>query len=62
MEKLPALKEGRIRAEVLKHLVRIEAELKIIPEKQYLELAGLLQEISKMINGWIKYMQESPQR
>lgn len=35
-------------------------ELGIIEQKKYLELELDLQEISKMANGWIKYLQENP--
>lgn len=31
-------------------------DLKIIEDKKYLELELALQEISKMTNGWIKYL------
>jgi len=56
------LEEVRISLEVLKHLIRIEYELKIIPEKTYIEIASLLIETSKMTNGWIKYIMQNPAR
>ena len=31
-------------------------EINIISDKKYIELESQLQEISKMINGWIKYV------
>lgn len=54
------LRKARLRVEVLKHLIRTEYELKILSEKNYLFAASFLQEISKMVNGWIKYIQENP--
>ena len=54
--KLPILNSARIKIEVLKRLVRIAYELKIIENKKYLRLELDLQEISKMTNGWIKYL------
>ena len=32
-------------------------ELKIIHNEKYIELEADLQEISKMTNGWIKYLE-----
>jgi len=55
--KLPTLKSVRIKIEVLKRLIRLSNQLHIIKNKKYIELTSDLQEISKMINGWIKYIQ-----
>lgn len=60
LEKLQYLKEVRLKTEVLKHLIRTEYELKIIPEKQYLLLAENLQNISMMANGWMKSITQNP--
>lgn len=54
--KLGYLKPARIKIEILKRLVRNCLELKIIEDKNYLLLETQLQEISKMVNGWIKYL------
>jgi hypothetical protein len=43
--------------ETLKQLVRLTSDLEIIDMKKYLTLESELQEISKMTNGWIKYLQ-----
>jgi len=56
INKFPILNSARIKIEVLKRLFRIVRELKIIEDKKYLELEYDLQEISKMTNGWIKYL------
>jgi four helix bundle protein len=50
------LNSARIKIETLKRLIRITNELKIVENKKYIELESELQEISKMINGWIKYL------
>ena len=55
-EKLPSLRKLRTQIEVFKRLIRIEHELKIIPDKHYFEVEGILVEISMMTNGWIKYV------
>jgi len=46
--------------EKLKHLTRLEYQLKIISEKLYIQTQSALVEISKMINGWIKYLTQNP--
>lgn len=56
--KLLILKSVRMKIEVLKRLIRILNELKILKYKKYLELTIDLQEISKMTNGWIKYLKQ----
>ena len=50
------LESARVEIEVLKRLVRIAYELKIIESGIYLQLESNLQEISKMTNGWIRYL------
>lgn len=55
-DKLLLLNSARIKIEVLKRLIRIAYELNIIGNKNYINLESDLQEISKMINGWIKYL------
>ncbi|MFH1145606.1 MAG: four helix bundle protein [bacterium] len=47
----------RIKLEVVKRLLREMNELKIIQDKHYLHLTYDVIEISKMTNGWIKYLQ-----
>ena len=54
--KFPLLNSARIRVEILKRLFRIGSELEIIELERYIQLELRLQEISKIINGWIKYI------
>ena len=56
IKKLPILNSARIKIEVLKRLIRVVYELNIIAKEKYIDLEYDLQEISKMINGWIKYL------
>lgn len=42
--------------ELLKLLIRLSYDVKILKEQQYLTLQSYLQEIGKMIGGWIKYL------
>ena len=55
-DKFNTLNSARIKIETLKRLIRITQELKIIENKKYIILESNLQEISKMLNGWIKYL------
>ncbi len=59
--KLTILNSARIKIEVLKRLFRVAYELNIIENKKYIDIELDLQEISKMTNGWIKYLKENPQ-
>lgn len=54
--KLPLLSTARIKTEILKRLIRNAFDLKIIQNKTYIKLESDLQEISKMINGWMGYI------
>ncbi len=56
IDKLSLLKPARIKIEILKRLFRIAYDLKIIESKKYISIELGLQEISKMANGWIKYL------
>jgi len=58
--KLVLLNSSRIKIEVLKRLFRIMYESEVIEKKKYVELEFDLIEISKMTNGWIKYLKENP--
>lgn len=54
--KLNSLNPARIKIESLKILFRVAYEIGIIEQKKYIELELDLQELSKMVNGWIKYL------
>ena len=54
--KLQALNSSKIKIEILKRLLRVANELDIVQKNKYIELEIDLQEISKMANGWIKYI------
>lgn len=60
INKLPILERTRIKIETIKQLVRLSNEGKIIEEKAYLDQQNQLQEISRMLNGWIRYTQKEP--
>ncbi|MEK7154422.1 MAG: four helix bundle protein [Patescibacteria group bacterium] len=56
--KLTYLFSARIKIEVVKRLIRLASELEIIKSDKYIEFESDLQEISKMTNGWIRYLQQ----
>ncbi len=55
-DKLILLNPARIKIEILKRLFRVACDLKVIENKKYINIELALQEISKMANGWIKYL------
>lgn len=57
-EKTKTVKSFRIKLEVLKRMIRNSFELKIINEEKYIDFFENLEEISKMTNGWIKYLKQ----
>lgn len=52
--KLPALQKTSIKLDFLKILIRLAKDLKILDYKKYLILESRIQEIGKMLGGWIK--------
>jgi hypothetical protein len=54
--KIPFLEKIRAAAEIEKHLIRTAWNVHVLAEKDYADLAVMLVEISKMTNGWIKYV------
>lgn len=55
-EKLTTLERLRLKLEVSKQLIRTAYELHIFDEKAYIGSQERLQEISKMTNGWMRYL------
>ena len=53
-EKPPILKQASLKLDLLKVLFRLGKDLKILDNKKYLVLEGYLQEIGRMLGGWIK--------
>lgn len=58
INKLPFLNSARIKIETLKRFFRVAYELNIINQKLYIDMELDLQELSKMTNGWIKYLRQ----
>lgn len=54
--KLNSLESANIKFEILKVLIRFANKQKIITNNDYLKNQEALQEIGRMIGGWIKYV------
>lgn len=54
IEKLPVLQKASIKLDLTKVLIRLCKDLKILDNKKYLTLESELQEIGRMLGGWIK--------
>lgn len=52
--KLLILQKMSVKLDLLKILVRLSKDTQAISDKNYLKLQGYLQEIGKMLGGWIK--------
>lgn len=56
-EKLPILRQAGIKVDLLKVLFKLGKDIKVIEIKKYQELEQNVEEIGKMIGGWIKTTQ-----
>ena len=53
-ERLSILHQMSLKLDLLKVFIRLAKESKTIPLKKYVIIQSMLQEIGKMIGGWIK--------
>lgn len=53
-EKLPVLRKASTKIDILKVLFKLGLDLKIIENKKYQILKANLEEVGKMLGGWIK--------
>jgi len=58
-QKIEKLKANSSELDNIKILVRLTRSLEIIDEKQYINLENKLQEIGRMLGGWIKWLNKS---
>ena len=58
-EKYNCLKQVSLKIDLLKILIRLSKEIKILDNKKYIQLQQELQEIGKMIGGWIKKIKQT---
>jgi hypothetical protein len=57
-EKVAPLEKAGAKVDLLKLLVRLTCEIKAVDQKKYLNFEEQLQEIGKMIGGWLKYSRQ----
>jgi four helix bundle protein len=53
-EKVEALQKADVQLDLLKVFIRLAKDVKALDIKKYLELEKQLQEIGKMLGGWLK--------
>ena len=57
-QKLKLLEQASRKFEVLKILFRMAKELKLLDAKKYISLEAKIQEIGKMLGGWMRSLTE----
>lgn len=57
-EKVPVLERVSVKLNLLRVFVRLMKETKIIDGKKYVALQGTIDEIGRMLGGWIKSSKE----
>ena len=57
-EKIAVLNNIDVKLKVLKTIIRLGFDIKAMDQKNYLKLQESLQEIGKMLGGWIKSVKE----
>lgn len=55
IERLPLLKDLDAKVQLLKTLIRLAHEIRAMDDNKYLALQEKLQEMGKMVGGWIRY-------
>jgi len=53
-EKVPVLQKASMKLDLAKILIRLCKDLKILDNKKYIALESSLQEIGRMLGGWIR--------
>lgn len=53
-EKVPHIKNGLVKLDVLKFFLQVAWEIKALDNRKYIELSKNLLEIGKMLGGWRK--------
>lgn len=57
-EKLPLLNKSSTKLDLLKFLLRIAWEIKSLDNKKFILISERLDEIGKMLGGWINHLKE----
>ena len=56
LEKIEFLEKTSVKLNIVRIFIRLGKEMKIIDFKKYLALQKEINEIGKMLGGWIKYL------
>jgi hypothetical protein len=54
LEKLISLKQASVKLDLLKFFLQVAWEIKSLDSKKYIKISEKLNEIGKMLGGWIK--------
>lgn len=57
-EKYNILQKASLKIDLLKILIRLAKEVKALDNKKYIQLQQELQEIGKMIGGWMRSLRQ----
>jgi len=57
-QKLPVLQKSSGKLDLLKFFLQMSWEMKILDNKKYILISGHLDEIGKMLGGWLRGLQK----
>jgi hypothetical protein len=57
-EKIPYLQKAVRRLDVLKFFFQVSWEIKVLDNQKYIVISGHLNEIGRMLGGWIRGLQK----
>lgn len=61
--KIETVQKATVKLDALKYFLQIAWEIKAVKNKNYLEIAGELSQIGKMLGGWAKHLKtETPSK
>jgi hypothetical protein len=58
-EKLPILKKISLKLNILRMFIRLSKELRVIDNKKYIYFQEIIDEIGRMLGGWIRSIKNS---
>ncbi len=58
--KLPLLRSASIKLSTVRFLIRMAKDLRIIDTKKYLALQSIIDEIGRMLGGWLRSLKSDP--
>jgi hypothetical protein len=58
-KRLPLLQKANVQLEKLRFLIRLCQDLKLLSTKQYAYISGEINEVGKLVGGWIRSQSDS---